>query len=233
MCEVKRSIVHAVAAVALALLAACEPYTTVMLSADYRLSKRPLQLSCGVAIQHAVRINYSGSVVDEFGPGDTETAIERFFNAQLLHDIQKRTLFDTAWHVRLQDNYRRSPRQVDVPHMGTVTFQVPTQGEVLLVDGSQPKFVLILERMAISSAQEVTIRFGGRWGPRSFESDKDLVFEGRFILWDNTVGRLVSLGYVMAVDENAYAVSLEDWHAAMGDFVTQVFRGTPLTRTGP
>jgi hypothetical protein len=73
---------------------------------------------------------------------------------------------------------------------------------------------------------------GFGYGGPSFSSSKDLTISARFALWDNLSRSLVSYGYVQAVDENSFAVSLEDWHAALASFTEKIFSGTAASAGG-
>jgi hypothetical protein len=63
----------------------------------------------------------------------------------------------------------------------------------------------------------------------SFSSSKDLTVRAKFALWDNMNGVLVTHGFVEAVDSNTFAVSKDDWLAAMGLLVSKMFSGSVLS----
>jgi hypothetical protein len=67
------------------------------------------------------------------------------------------------------------------------------------------------------------------FGP-SFSSEKNLVIRGKFVIWDNISEKTASYGYIESIDENRFAVSMEDWHSAISGFITKMIEPTPLQK---
>ncbi len=196
---------------------------------------------CVIVLSGEPHVNYQGNVENEFGAGDANELIRAFFRKQLPADIEETSIMRPVSLGTPDQDYSSQRLVLDIDKVGDVTYLVPLDGTVLSFDGKAPAFVLFVGEVTIESEWEghstpgyfVPGPYGaGHFTGGGFSSSKNLVIGGKFAFWDNTVGKLISYGYVQSVDENTFAVSMEDWISAMDIFVKKMLDGLGLEKRG-
>jgi hypothetical protein len=219
----------------IALLCGCDP-TTIKYSTTYSLGANQSRFDCVIVLADGIDVDYQGNVEEEFGPGDARVLIGSFFDRQLPVVMQQKTRFKP---VRMEAQMPRfSSRQIplEVSGKGEMRLTAPTDGSIVTFGDQTPAFVLFLSSVDIVSKLEVSSTpgmymagppgSGGHMTGGTMNSEKNLVVKGRFVLWDNAGGQLIAHGYIEAVDENRFAVSMEDWNNVMATFVERMLCGT-------
>lgn len=204
--------------------------TFVKYSQDYSFSRSSGSIRCAMILPERMSINYTGDVKEEFGPGKTEALIDSFFRDEIDKQIKIQSIFDTVFNSTITSNYDNE--MLNFENKGeSFNFKVPKAGQTIECKEGKPEMIVFIDALFIKSNLDVSGYFGSmNYGP-SFSSKKDLIIEGKYILWDNMSGKLVSYGYINSVDENSFAVTKEDWINAMSDFVRKMIDPTQFKKS--
>lgn len=209
------------------LLSSCDS-TFIKFSPDYAFDNNVNKYRCAVILPDTIPVDYTGDVTDEFGKGDKDSLIDTFFRAELIKQLKKRTVFDSVY-ITTADSYE-SERLIE----DNCTIRVPKAGQKIQCTEGSPDMILIVNDVSIRSDLNVSGSPGGfiggtHFGP-SFSSQKDLAIRGKFAIWDNVSQKTATYGYIESIDENQFAVSMEDWLSAISGFVTKMIEQTPLMK---
>lgn len=213
-------------AVLLAALA-CDP-TSILMTPGYQLTSIPRQARLAIVLPTRIEVDYTGDVTNEFGQGDPETLIGQFFRTNIQQYAQSHTLCRVEMCRALPNEIFTGTTVLELRGSDDVTIKMPADGSRLPCGATPADFVLILSDIAVNSSLDISASPGGRNQAAFFSAEKNLVIQAAFVLWDNTQATMMAHGFVRAVDENAFAVSMEDWEAAMGTFALLLFAKTPL-----
>ena len=206
--------------------------TVIKYSTDY--TTREKLSSCAVIIPDIIDIDYQGDVENEFGKGDNNELIAGFFRSQFRKEIASRTVFDTVFtSAAISNNYLRQGVELKT-RKGMKTFYLPSVKEKLECQSIVPDIVLALDEIEISSHFDMSVSSGYysggmNYGP-SFSSSKDLIITAKFLIWDNLNSKLISYGFVEAIDKNRFAVSMEDWLEAVSDAASKMLEQTSFRK---
>jgi hypothetical protein len=193
-------------------------------------------------IDPLARIDYYSSVEEEFGKGNSNELIYNFFKEQLCKDIDSLTIFRNVHYDRLAPGLETKEITIRIPARGEKSFDIPVDNETAEFSEFKADFVLFLDEISIVSNYQADVSristpvydpYRGtiiRKRPTTTYSSKDLNYESKFILWDNTLKATVSYGYVRAVKENKKSVSKEDWLSVSKMYVNKLFTGTPFKK---
>ena len=212
-------------------------------SPTYSFRTKPVR--CALFFPESISINYQGSVEDEFGKGDTKELITNYFKKQIREDIARQTTCREIVYKSYPIECKIQAARYQTRH-GVKTFQVPLDNQTVSWQDTSADILLLLDDIKISSWLKfemfpetgIPVYMGGSgfYDPDGslmpvFSSSKDLVIATNYILWDNTTGELISLGYIKVVDRNRFAVSIEDWEEVMSELVATIFKRMPRNKT--
>jgi hypothetical protein len=182
-------------------------------------------------------IDYTGNVEEEFGKGEKNDLIWAFFKDQLAKDIKRNSIFSSINYDRLSSQPSTQARTVTVDNLGDVSFTLPADGAAVACETTSPDVVLFLDKIVITSKLDIRggthtyyTAGGGMSSAPWFDSEKDLVYEAKMIVWDNNAKQVVSYGYIRVVDSNKFAVSMDDWLSLTEEFTGKIFDGTPFKK---
>jgi hypothetical protein len=179
-------------------------------------------------------IDYTGNVEDEFGKGDKNDLIWAFFKGQLSKDILHCSIFSSVDYDEVSSQPSTQQQTIKVNNMGDVAFSLPSEGAKIECKATTPDVVLFLDGITITSKLDISGSpghyVGNMYMAGSFNSEKDLVYEAKMILWDNNAKKVVSYGLVHVVDSNKFAVSKEDWLSLTEEFTGKILEGTPFKK---
>lgn len=212
------------------MIISCNP-TVIKYSSTYFVERTPE--NCAIVIPEHIGVFYQGDVENEFGKGDKKELISNFFRTQLRNEIAKKAIFKTVFQGTPTNTFRREGVAVST-RRGEKSFFIPVEKERITCQGGTPDIVLALDEIDISSSLKIKsspgYSSGGFTYGGSFSTSKNLVIMAKFMIWDNIKGELVSYGFVEIVDENRFAVSMEDWNKVMDDFASKLLEKTPFRK---
>jgi hypothetical protein len=209
--------------------------TTIVRSQAYSFANKNASPTLAICISdEKPSIDYTGNVEDEFGKGETNDLIWAFFKDQLAKDIKQNSIFSSITYDKLSRQPPTQARTVKVDNKGDVSFTLPVDGDAVAIETTSPDVVLFLDKIIITSKLDVSgspgYYAGNMYMAGSFNSQKDLVYEAKMILWDNNAKQVVSYGFIRVVDSNKFAVSKEDWLSLTEEFTGKILEGTPFKK---
>lgn len=191
-----------------------------------------------------ISINYEGSVEEEFGKGDQNELIKKYVTTKLPVEIKKQTLFSNSLLISSNKNCSYELREIKLSSTKIKDVKIPQKGCNITVANDTVDFILTLNIESIGSQFEANVSSSpghfvpgaggspGHWmgGGPSFNPKKDLTCTGTFFIWDVAEQDVAAYGYVTGIDENKYAVSMEDWENMINDFVKKILEKTSFFR---
>jgi hypothetical protein len=162
-----------------------------------------------------MKILYEEDVTSEFGEGSKENLIFNYFGLSILENIQKKTIFKKAefnceseiltWKkLTYSQAYDSIPLSVAIPL---------AQHPIDFVKG-MPDFVFWISDITIERKPVTDILPGLYW-------------KARFLLWDNSVQKVVLYGCVNVSEGVQYVLTKDNWDNVSNSFVTSLISRLP------
>lgn len=207
----------------LVLILFCSPIR-VYLDKDYK-SFDGTNKKFAIVFTNPIKINYKGSVKEEFGDGNQDTLINGYILSQLRIDIKDSTCLryvkvDSVLNRDvLSKQYLRYKNKND-----EFSMLLPSSGSMLKLSEDYD-FTFFLEDFSVSSSLNLDIPnfvlspiF---WTPR-----KPLIFTSKFVIWDNKGKKIVAHGFAYASKSKTFVVDREIWDLTSAGFIHSVFKRT-------
>lgn len=206
------------------LVLSCSHYGTFVNSRyeNYKPSNSKLL----IVLKDSIQLNYEGRVKEEFGEGDSLDLIIRYILAQLAGRIEKEGHFSSV-RFHLWDEYIPF-KKVTLPCFGKNSMEIdlPLFEKSEKYKDVKAPYLLILNDFSIISDFKITI---GSAGPiRIGLPSKSLIFDSKFLYWDNTAGDVICWGRSTAGDTTNYAITKREWRKVCSLFSEKILVQTPF-----
>ncbi len=178
----------------------------------------------GVIIHdNKISIKYIGDVENEFGKGNTNELIKKYFYSAFPKHFQDSSIFSKVY---MDSSYDQSNlKKVIVTHQSRNErerkFYMPDSGTIIHLNQGIPDFVLILQGLKITSLPSASVIMVG-FTPIAAIPSKPVTYISRYVLWDNRKGEMAGWGSCQVSQATGVAVTLKTWHLATGKFVRHI-----------
>jgi hypothetical protein len=177
-----------------------------------------------------IYIRYEGSVKEEFGEGEKDSLILKFFKNRLYNCLKKSGIFTKIGYSDYSVDFLWERLAVPGEDIDRDFIEVPSDGVKITFVNGVPDFILFISELFIHSSLEISgsIAPGGMIIPNA---DKELKITSRFAIWDNKIGKLVSYGTVDASAENILpAVTISEWRRAVDEYANEILDESPFQK---
>jgi hypothetical protein len=209
------------------LLASCgAPMTKVM--GDYENKKIEGNRLAIVLEQKYLSVFNSDDVIDDIDEGDAEAILDEYFTLGLQSLISRHTTFKDIDIHREYDNANFSSKELKISEKKSISINLPDEGDKIEISGNN-EYVLIISSFKTDdtgASSMIGIGTGGTY--HAGGSSATLDYYLKYVLWDNTNGKIISFGDIE--QKHAYFIIMSEstWRSAMNELVKKVFKDTPF-----
>lgn len=196
----------------------CANYWTYVNSSYIEM--RPKESSLLIVLKDMARLNYEGSVENEFGKGDPVELATNYVLSQLNKEFEDKPAFTTV-NVKLCNNGCTELKKSFLPYFGSKMFEIhlPDFGKSEPFDSDDISYILFLEDLIITSELKIG---------NSIPPEKYLAFDSKFAIWDNKAHNVVSWGRVTASDTATLVIRIREWNTVALKFCDKLLKETPF-----
>jgi hypothetical protein len=210
------------------LLASCgAPMTKVM--GDYENKKIEGNRLAIVLEQKYLSVFNKDDVIDDIDEGDAEAILDEYFTLGLQSLISRHTTFKDIDIHRDYDNANFSSKELKISEKKSISINLPDEGNKIEISGNNNEYVLIISSFKTDdtgASSMIGIGTGGTY--HAGGSSATLDYYLKYVLWDNTNGKIISFGDIE--QKHAYFIIMSEstWRSAMNELVKKVFKDTPF-----
>jgi len=201
-------------------------------------SRNPNLVVC--ILNNSLSLEYIPAVKKELLEEDKGMHINTFFKESFLEYIKHYTIFGEIWYDTLISQPLTRKEVIELSDFDIIEFDIPVNNSVLKFSKSEADFTLFLGDLSLTTVSKINEAAAPHYynpftqEPVQFGSStryllKDLLFQFKFFLWDNTSKELISHGFIQAEDIANDIISKDDWLSVIEDGVKKVFEQTPFT----
>ena len=177
-----------------------------------------------IVYNDSISINYRGDVENEFGKGNTNELIKKYFYTEFPEYLQDFSIFSEVYidSCPEQNDFksivmvRANPRD----QKGIKLF-MPDSGTVIPLNRGTPDYVLILQDVRITSIPSASIILYG-FVPVAAVPYKPVTYVSEYVLWDNNKRKMAGWGNCESSISTGVAATLETWNLATGLFARHI-----------
>ena len=181
-----------------------------------------------VIFSDSIRINYKGSVEDEFGKGNSIELITNYLFSHLPVKIKDSSILSKVTLDLCEDKSLLKQRKLK--YKGSkLSVHVPDTGITLPLLKGETDYVLILDSMSITSDVNIMPIMVGLI-PVAGIPFKPLIYKAKFVIWDNKKGGIVAYGKNRVSLSKGVVVTKDIWNKVTQLFASKILRDTPFYR---
>lgn len=166
--------------------------------------------------------------------------INTFFKEHLLEYIKYHTFFGEIRYDTMVSQPFTRKEIIELSEIDIIEFDIPVNNSVLKFSNSEADFILFLSDLSITTVSKINkVAAPNYYDPFTQEAVqfgsstsyllKDLLFQSKFLLWDNISKEPISHGFIQTVDRANDLISKDDWLNVIEDSVKKIFKQTPFT----
>lgn len=187
-----------------------------------------------IVLKEEPRVNYSGNVQPEFGPGDPLMLIRDFFKKQLIEDIKSQTILKTIEFGKCTPNGYIEKQQIGSGEVSEI--EVLMNGGKYDCQNPDPAYVLVLSEIYIGTSLESHFNApmmgsNGMMIGGGSSTKKKLTYQAKAYLYDNRAKQFVEYGIIDEYASGFFPViTINEWKNASETFVRKLFNKTKLIK---
>lgn len=175
------------------------------------------------------KINNINDLFDDLGYGIPENVYLEFFKSKFPNYLLQNSKFK---QIEFSD---KKLELVDWSLKEELNMKLPEKGETINFNDSNVDFVLFIEDLEISrKLNESKMRVPkGSGAVRNFygASIGKLIHTGKFAIWDNKSGQLVSFGKLNVKNGFVYTMSGKSWEKALMSLSKKIVQDSPFEKS--
>ncbi|MBN2425791.1 MAG: hypothetical protein JXR46_01195 [Calditrichaceae bacterium] len=198
---------------------------SIVITPDYK-DKTFSDLYLYVVLTDQPVIENGDDVYDDLGHGNPDEVYMSFF----IHNFPKKVKYATTFKNVYLDktcNIQLEERRESLNDHERITIKFPAPNQFITVSDTLIDFTLLIQELKIHrKAAESGIWTGGPT-PTGGSSPK-LVHSGKFTIWDNSAGQLVSYGKFESEESFLFAMGQGTWESGVARLAKDIFYGSPF-----
>ena len=185
-----------------------------------------------IIINERLFVDNPADVNDDLGSGDPVKVFGDFFTGEFLDAARKDSKFANI--SLIEDYVSGNLKNITVPlnKEETMIVAVP-KSDISAFSGSDSlPYVLIIDKIRMSREQKAPVMMMGPNGTMtSTGGSDDLVLSGKFVVWDNKAGQIVSYGKIEEKTGVFIMMTKNTWAQMVKEVSRKIFRGKPYGKS--